>query len=62
MLPNAMNCTILNIRSPIANLHIIRPTINWYHSPLSLEDTLKTFMQLTREAIIDIKNATMVNT
>jgi hypothetical protein len=28
----------------------------------TLKDTLKTFMQLTGEAISDMKNATMVNT
>jgi hypothetical protein len=36
-----------------------------YNQPVpqsTLEDTFKTFMQLTSEAISDMKNATMVNT
>jgi hypothetical protein len=34
VLPNTRNCTILNICSSIANLPIIHPAINRYHSSL----------------------------
>jgi hypothetical protein len=61
LLPILLDCTILNIRSPI--FHFSNPSsCNYPPKQSSLEETLKEFNLLTGQSLQEITDATMANT
>jgi sensor histidine kinase regulating citrate/malate metabolism len=75
MLPNTMNCTILNICNLIINLQILHLTIIWNHSHHLKTQSKHSYMQVARifkslrssvtmnnnQIIQELKTATMSN-